>query len=68
MNPRHEWGTLDRGDASEEQPQILRLHNAVSASEVEAVAELGGEDSGVVEVEAADGDGVIEQHAVVGDV
>ena len=37
-------------------------------SEVEAVAEFGGEHSRVVEVEAADGDGVVQQHAVVGDV
>ena len=35
---------------------------------MEVVAELGGEDSWVVEVEAADGDGVVEQNAVVGDV
>jgi len=37
-------------------------------SEMEVVAELGGEDSWVVEVETADGDGVVEQNAVVGGV
>jgi hypothetical protein len=34
-------------------------------SKLEAVAELGGDHSGVVEVEAADGDAVVLENAVV---
>src|SRR5690348_10259677 len=40
----------------------------VGASEVEAIAHLGGDHARVVEVEAADGNGVVEQDSVVGDV
>jgi hypothetical protein len=36
--------------------------------EVEAVAQFGGEHARIVVVEAADGDGVVQQDAVVGDV
>jgi hypothetical protein len=48
----------------------MTKHGAQEAfgSEVKVVTELGGEDSWIVEVEAADGDGVIQQDAVVGDV
>ena len=37
-------------------------------SEVKAVAELGGDESRVVPVEAADSYGVVEQNAVIGDI
>ena len=32
---------------------------------MEAVAQVGGDDAGVVEVKSADGNGVIEEHAVI---
>ena len=35
---------------------------------MEAVAEFGGDEAGIVVMESADGDGVVEQDAVVGDV
>jgi hypothetical protein len=54
-------------------PRELRFRFEPSLSggrelKLEAIAQFAADEAGIVEVETADGDGVVEQDAVVGDV
>jgi hypothetical protein len=48
--------------------EIICKSAAEACLKVEAITQFGGDHARIVEVEAPDGDGVIEQDAVVGDV